>query len=131
MVSIEVEFDIYKDLTMLRPSENVTFSDVIRGLLGSKHGEDPVKTQTQIQLSGWYAKGVTFPNGTEFRATYKNRLHLAHVNDGALVLGLRKYYSPSAAATAVTGTNVNGWGFWQCRMPGRTDWVDIWTLRNQ
>lgn len=37
--------------------------------------------------------------------------------------------SPSEAAHKITGTNVNGWRFWECRLPGETRWRVIEALR--
>ena len=74
-------------------------------------------------------KGATFPAGTEFRATYKGQTYLARVENGALVLNGQPFNSPSAAAVSITGNPVNGWTFWEFRLPGRTTWQIIKALR--
>jgi hypothetical protein len=69
------------------------------------------------------------PAGTEFRAHYKGETHLARVQNGALVLKDQRFDTPSAAAMAITGSPVNGWTFWECRVPGQADRQMIKALR--
>ncbi len=68
---------------------------------------------------------MRFSPRTEFRANYKGETHLARVEKGALVLNGQRYDTPSAAAMAITGSPVNGWTFWECRMPGSAAWQMI------
>ena len=51
------------------------------------------------------------------------------MQNGALVLGSQRYDTPSAAAMAITGSPVNGWTFWECRLPGQAAWQMIKVLR--
>ena len=75
MAAIEVDFEVFKELTVRRKSESMTENDVIRSLLGL---DDPASKPTAgDETTGgnpWVCKGVTFPHGTEFRATYKGRM---------------------------------------------------------
>jgi hypothetical protein len=129
MRTIEVDFDVFKALTLRRPSEDVTENDVLRELLGLS-ARRPVKPAGTTPTQGdWVAKGITFPAGTEFRASYKGQAYLARVENGALVLNGQPFDSPSAAAVSITGNPVNGWTFWECRLPGRTSWQIIKALR--
>lgn len=131
--SIEIDFDVFKELTVRRTTPDVTENDVLRELLGLK----PVP-RTNPQPNGatgteagipWTSKKVTFPHGTKFRAEYEGRIYNARVENGALVYNGVRYKSPSAAAAAVTENSVNGWSFWECQKPGMTDWVKINELR--
>ncbi|HOX41758.1 MAG TPA: DUF4357 domain-containing protein, partial [bacterium] len=65
----------------------------------------------------------------EFRANYKGQTILAKVESGSLVLNGKRFDSPSAAAVSITGNMVNGWIFWECRLPGKTSWQTIKMLR--
>jgi len=130
MRTIDVDFDVFKALTMRRPSENVTENDVLRQLLGLVPSARPVAAHSALPAEGdWVTKGVRFPAGTEFRATYKGQTHLGRVERGALVLGGNRFVSPSAAAMSITAGNVNGWRFWQCRLPGQSGWRLLESLR--
>jgi hypothetical protein len=65
------------------------------------------------------------------RAKYKGKLYRAVVRrDGRIRHDGVIYDSPSAAAIAVIGHNVNGWQFWKFeRAPG--DWVPLNSLRSR
>lgn len=134
METIQIDFDVYKALTSRRATAQVTYNDVIRDLLGlpgdGARAAGPSRPD-KPDKGAWMSKGVTFPAGTQFRARHKGRVYEAEVRDGALVYNGERFTSPSPAATAVTGTNVNGWKFWECRFPGSSSWVLIFTLWKQ
>lgn len=71
----------------------------------------------------------TLPDGTQLRATYKGQRVMAQVQGGQVVYDGQRYRSPSGAASAVTGTSVNGWIFWEGQLPGESRWVLIDALR--
>lgn len=126
---INVDFDVYKAITLRRPSEDVAENEVLRQLLGL-----PAKSQGSSPKGGpmpgdWVSKGVRFPQGTEFRGRHKGQTHLARVENGGLLLHGKRYDSPSAAAISVTGNPVNGWRFWEARLPGQGAWQTIDRLR--
>ena len=129
MRTIEVDFDVFKAITMRRASEDVSENDVLRELLGLPRKKSPPHPQASAVPGDWVTKGVRFPAGTEFRATYKGQTWLARVEGGALVLNDNRFDSPSAAAISITGNPVNGWNFWQCRLPGQASWQIIKALR--
>ena len=131
MNTIEIDFDVFKEITARRKNEAVSENDVLRELLGlpAKSAERP--TPQTINPRDWITKGVTFPEGAEFRATYKGRTHTARVEGGALVLNGKKYPSPSAAAVSITDSAVNGWRFWEARFPGQSGWKVIASLRKR
>ena len=119
MATIEIDFEVFKALTALRASEQVTFNDVIRTLLKLK----PQLASAPTARNGWHYKGVFFPEGTQFKAAHKGLAHYARVENGAFtLLDGRKMKSPSEAANTITGTSVNGWTFWECQFPGEIKW---------
>jgi hypothetical protein len=129
MQTIEIDFDVFKALTVRRPTETTTYNDVLRDLLGL----GPRRSKTQPSTAGevpWVAKGVSFPHGTEFRATYKGRTYAGRVENGSLVVDGKEFTSPSAAAMEITVSPVNGWTFWECRRPGETRWQALKDLRS-
>jgi hypothetical protein len=129
MTTIEIDFDVFKELTIRRQTESVTYNEILREVLGL--GQPKVSTPTHINASAgaWTTKGVTFPEGTEFRATHKGKAISARVESGGLFLNGIRYDSPSAAAVSITGNMVNGWIFWECRLPNKSSWQLIKTLR--
>ena len=130
MHTIEVDFEVYKQLTVRRSTEEVSYNDVIRGLLGLEQPKDVPPTEVStLPIGGWVVKGVSFPAGTEFRANYKGQTFTARVEGGNLILKGVKFSSPSAAAISITKTSVNGWRFWECRFPGKSAWQLMESLR--
>jgi predicted CopG family antitoxin len=130
MHTIEVDFEVYKQLTIRRATEDVSYNDVIRELLELGQAEPRAGGKAGAPSSeDWIAKGVSFPVATEFRANYKGRTITARVEGGALMLNGQRYDSPSAAAVSVTGSPVNGWRFWECKLPGKSSWQLIEGLR--
>ena len=129
MHAIEVDFDVFKALTMRRASEHVTENDVLRQMLGLSSKKEPTVPAARPEAGDWITKGVRFPAGTEFRAKYKGQTWLGLVEGGALVVNGKRYDTPSAAAVAITENPVNGWTFWECRLPGQAGWKIIKALR--
>jgi predicted CopG family antitoxin len=129
MNTIEVDFDVYKQLTIRRATEEVSYNDVIRTLLGFKQGTAATtKSVMASSADDWVTKGVRFPAGTDFKANYKGQLHTARIEGGSLVVNGKRFNSPSAAAVSITGSPVNGWRFWECKLPGKS-WQFIESLR--
>jgi hypothetical protein len=131
MRTIEIDFDVFKAITARRPSENVSENDVLREVFGlPRKAPSPAPASPEpIAAGDWVTKGVRFPAGTEFRAIYKGQTFLARVEGGALVLNGKRYDSPSPAAVSITGSAVNGWRFWEARLPGQAGWKMIESMR--
>lgn len=135
MTAIKVDFDVYKAITALRETEAMTENDVLRQLLGlkmeSKQKSDIEDIDNLVRplLDSLTVKGVTFPPGTQFRASYKGSLHHGVVESGNIVVNGIRCKSPSKAAEAITGNSVNGWKFWECKLPSSNHWVAISSLR--
>ena len=90
----------------------------------------PMTVTNDLFSSDLIVKNVRFPQGTDFRAFYKGQTHTARVEGGALMLANgERFDSPSAAAISITGNSVNGWIFWECRLPGKSSWQRIDALR--
>lgn len=122
MTIIDVDFEVFKELTARRRSEEMTENEVLREILGLKPARSTSTVTTADSKGAWVSKGVSFPHGTEFRATYKGQQFFAIVKNGALVMNGKRFVSPSAAAVSITGNPVNGWRFWECLLPGSTKW---------
>lgn len=120
MPVINVDFEVFKELTARRQTEEMTENDVLREIFKLKK-QVADKAPKSIGVP-WVVKGVSFPAGTEFRASYKGRQFTGVVKDGALIVDGKKFSSPSAAAVAITGSAVNGWRFWECRFPESAAW---------
>lgn len=129
MLTIDIDFEVFKALTARRQSEAFTVNDVIRALLklpsqGTKAFVAPAST-----ADDWFCKGVRFPVGTELRASYKGAKHTGVIKAGKLLVNGQQAFSPSNAASMITGNNINGWRFWEARLPGQSKWQLLDVLR--
>ncbi|PJA49850.1 MAG: hypothetical protein CO012_04140 [Syntrophobacterales bacterium CG_4_8_14_3_um_filter_49_14] len=125
-----MDFDVFKEIILRRKTENVTPNDVLRELFGLDPKREGHVSDSSEEVP-WVTKGVTFPNGTEFRATHKGKMFNGTVQSGALVVSGTRFLSPSAAAVSITGNSVNGWIFWECKIPGQDGWRLIKNLRKK
>lgn len=129
MTTIDIDFDVYKALTLRRTTEDMTYNDVLRELLRLGSKREDLRSAAAAGQGDWVSKGVRFPAGTVFRATYKGEQYQGKIESGALVVDGKRFDSPSAAAVAITGNPVNGWTFWECRLPEKDSWQMIKSLR--
>tara|TARA_B100001765_G_C19376565_1_gene281537 strand:- start:208 stop:585 length:378 start_codon:yes stop_codon:yes gene_type:complete len=121
-MQIEIDFEVFKALTSRRQSETHSYNDVLREILGL----EPAAVQTS---HGRALGGRFLPNGTELRARYKGQVYSAEIVSEKFVHDGKTYSSASAAAKAVTGTNVNGLQFWEVKRPGDVDWKSLKSLQ--
>ena len=128
MATIDIDFEVYKELTNRRATEATTYNDVIRTILGLE--SSAVAPPAKSGQDGLNLKGLFLPNGTELRATYKGKTYTAEI-DGGVWIGVdgRRRATPSEAACAITHNNVNGWRFWNVRRPSDTSWRTLASLR--
>jgi len=135
--NIQVSLDVFKELTA-RLQEGQTHDDVVRELLeldsvAEPEPPNPFEHLDQFSTgimrglggpaSGFHSRGLWLPNGTQLRARYKQRLYQAQIADGKWVDSKgNEFSSPSAAATAITLTNVNGLRFWEAKRPTDNGW---------
>ncbi len=124
-MDIEIDFDVFKALTIRRASEAVTYNAVLREMLDLPAEALP----TQAATEGWTWKGVTLPNGTELRAEYKGQMYTAKIVEGKWMQDGQSRSSPSAAAQAITESGVNGWWFWAVKRPNDLAWEPLGKLR--
>ncbi|MES2420843.1 MAG: hypothetical protein V4595_06025 [Pseudomonadota bacterium] len=135
MQQIDIDFEVFKALTILRESESHTYNEVLRDLLGLQKGLGRQLSEginrafisgSPAKIEGFSSRGLFLPNGTLLRATYKKAEYRASIVDGQWVGedGV-EHSSPSAAATHVTGTTVNGLRFWLAKRPSDGDWKGL------
>ena len=130
MPQIEIDFEVFKELTNRRPTEDVTCNDVIRGLL--KLSQEANHKPAANGSKSWIVSDTSFPAGSEFMADYKGKTYSGVVKDGKLELSNgHRFSTPSAAAVHLTNTNVNGWRFWRCKLPGQSQYVLAERLRGK
>jgi len=107
---ISIDLDVYKAIQQRLESFNDTPNQVLRRVFGleAKEGES-----LESQGVNMYVKGVILKDGLRLRKRFKGRMLEARVDNGKILYDGNTYPSPSGAAVAATGTNVNGWRFWE------------------
>lgn len=135
-MQIDVSLEVYKALTERLRYEGHRYDDVLRDLLDldspvelDRSGPDRFESVSAAMMRGlegniaFHSRGLRLPNGTKLRTRYKQREYLGEIVDGEwLDENGHRQSSPSAAATAITGNNVNGLRFWEALVPGDTSW---------
>jgi hypothetical protein len=122
MYSIDVDYDVYRELIIRRKNEATSVSDVLRELLGLARAPQPV---TQGRKNPWVTKGATFPHGTQFRGIHRGQWHNGEVDDAAFLVAGTRFRSLSAAATQIRGFSEDGWRFWEVRLPDSPEWKSL------
>ena len=131
---IDVDLDVFKALTAKNQAEGLVHNDVLRDILNLDSPVEAELPDTPLSVMSdaisrsmyagqFYSRGLALPNGTELRARYKGQQYSAQILDGKwFSLDGLEFTSPSAAASAITGTTVNGWRFWEAKRPGDRGW---------
>ena len=73
----------------------------------------------------WEVESVVFPDGTKFRAKYKGYFYYGKVRNGTMTLDEKEFVSPCEAALTITRTPIDGWLFWDCKLPEQVSWMNI------
>ena len=110
MPQVEIDFEVFKELTNRRPTETVTYNDVIRELLKLPKPAKSAKPAANGSKP-WVVSDTTFPAGSEFMADHRARKLFGIAKDGKLELSDGGKFRTFAAAVHVTGSNVNGVAF--------------------
>ncbi|MDO7844032.1 hypothetical protein [Sphingomonas immobilis] len=141
-MDISVSLEVYKALTARLMHDGQTYDDVIRDALkmdsiiepdvpaGPLEGVANAFARPIFESGGFISRGLWLPNGTKLRARYKHKQFLAEIQNDTWVDHLgESQSSPSAAASAITGTTVNGLRFWEAQKPGQQAWRRLDALR--
>jgi len=130
-MQIEISFQNWQRLTNLLESERDSYDMVIERLVADRMAKMRTRPMVQRGAPELTIKGVSLPNGTILRATFKGKSYFAEILEGRWFdreTGASRN-SPSQAAMAITGTVTNGWLFWEVRRPEDNDWVPLGELR--
>ncbi|WP_417610758.1 hypothetical protein [Parasphingorhabdus sp.] len=146
-MDITVDLEVFKALTERLEFEGQTHNDLLRELLNldsiaEEDAPEPAilsgleafagmaEEWRRPRQSGFYSRGLFLPDGTLLRSRYKGSEYSGCVRNGKwLDADGCKHDSPSAAATAITGNNVNGLRFWEARRPQDNTWRRLEFLR--
>jgi hypothetical protein len=130
--TIEIDFEVNKQIELERTSFQETPNDVLRRLLkiGGKAAPAPEGAKRP-----WSGKGVTLRHGTEVRMEYNGKVYNGVIDDGSWLVEGKRFGSPSAAAGGVAVTkngshpSLDGWIYWRVRLPGEASFKSLDVLR--
>lgn len=110
MTQISIDLDVYKAIQQNLKSFNDTPNQVLRRIFGLSTTDEKSSVP---QREAMYVKGALLKDGLRLQKRFKGRMLEATVENGKIIYDGRSYTSPSGAAGAATGKNVNGWRFWE------------------
>jgi hypothetical protein len=143
---IEIDWDIYKAIEVERRDFDEPQFLALRRLLGlPEQKADPnqiAEARIEKELSvgrSWYEDGVQVPHGSDarMRYDYNRQIYEGKFLDGRLVVNGKSYDSLSRAANSLartkagSKTQLNGWKYWEVRLPGKNNWERLEDLRDQ
>ena len=137
--SIEIDFEVSKKIETERTSFSETPNEILRRLIGLSPAQTDSAQITKAAPTGssWHGKGVTLQDATMLRMNYNGRKYEGVIADGKWLVEGKYYSSPSAAAGAVgltkdgNRTNLDGWLYWEARLPGSSRWINIRSMREK
>ncbi len=142
LVSIEIDFDIHKAIEAEREGFEEPPYLALRRLLKlpsvEKSRPDPVE-KAVAGSRPWREGTVEIPHGAEARMAYQrgSQAFEGRFLNGRLVVDGKSFETLSGAASALARTkdgtipNLNGWNYWEVKVPGRNDWVPLKLLRRR
>ena len=64
MQTIEIDFDVFKEITVRRKNEGITPNDVLRELFGLEPRQEPIDAKSSIwKTLGCEGRGISSRNG--------------------------------------------------------------------
>lgn len=135
--SIDIDFEVHKQIELARESFSETPNTVLRRLLGIDTSQASTRVSAALTMRAWSGKGVQLPHGTRLRMEYNGRTHEGEIVDGEWMIEGAKYNSPSAAAGGVARTkegkrtNLDGWLYWWILLPHTETWVKLSEMRER
>ena len=135
--SIEIDFDVHQEIEKNRRSFDETPNDVLRRKLGLGTVKKPAKPLTAAtpEARPWRGHGIELPHGTELRMKYNHFNYTGRIENGAWIVKGETFYGPSAAASGVAvtkkgkKTRLNGWMYWEAKVPTDKKWRPLWEFR--
>jgi hypothetical protein len=134
--TIEIDFDIHKMIEAERRSFDDPPNAALRRLLKLPEKTDE-QSSTKLAGRSWSSEGAVLPAGTKVKMHYGDQLIEGEIIEGKWVCNGQTFDTPSAAASAMAltkdgqTTSLNGWNYWEAKLPGSAEWVPIKSLRSQ
>lgn len=141
LTPIEIDFDIHRAIENERRGFDEPPRVALRRLL--KLPEESLKSRAKALVADsgrpWREGAVVIPHGSEARMSYQrgSQVFEGRFVDGELVVQGQGFQTLSGAASALARTKdgstpkLNGWNYWEVRLPGQERWIPMSMLRSQ
>lgn len=137
---IEIDIEVYKTIEAARQTFAETPNSVLKRLLGLIKGPSATLVQhatpnEQGTQKPWVSDSIELPHGTLLKMEYNHIEYTGQIIDGKWHVEGLVETSPSGAACAVaktkkgTSTNLDGWKYWNVKIPNTDTWEKLLTLR--
>lgn len=127
MKSIEIDFEVWKEIVAQQKNENDSPNHVLR----RQFKLSTASAASKAVVTYWSSRGGQIPVGTKLRARYKGKVYEALVTLKGIELGGKRYSDVSNAASEIAGGARNGWNFFEAQTPGETKWRPLSALRSR
>ena len=134
--TIEIDFDVHKLIEAERKSFSEPPNDALRRLLNLPVRSTSPEPKSDVNgHDAWLGENVTLPHGTELRMRYNGRQYNGVILNGKWVVEKKTFDSPSGAASGVAvtkggrKTRLDGWNYWDVKLPHESSWKRISDLR--
>jgi hypothetical protein len=135
--SVLVDWDIYKMIEAERASFDEPHYVALRRLLGLPAFDTSPEPEAQAETGlPWVEDDVNVPHRCPARMRYRGQIIPGQFLNSYLVVNGKSYRSLSAAARDNARTKdgtkpqLNGWLYWEVKLPGETEWRSLGELRN-
>ena len=138
--TIEIDFDIHKMIENERRGFDEPPRIALRRLLSLPDEEVKIVSPAGIpEGRPWREGSVEIPHGSEARMAYQrgSQVFEGHFLNGRLVVNGQEFSTLSSAASALARTkdgtvpSLNGWNYWEVKLPGQDRWLPIKLLRKR
>ena len=126
MTQISIDLDVYKEIQQRLESFTDTPNQVLRRVFSL---ETAIEEPSQPLKGDLHIKGVVLKEGLKLSKAFKGQMFEAVVRDGRIDFKGKLYPTPSGAAVAAVGYNVNGWRFWDYFHDASGTWKPLNSLR--
>jgi hypothetical protein len=141
MPSLEIDLELHRLIELVRQSFSESQRDIIKRVLRSATpSTDGYIQQEKITYraengGAWHGDGYSLPDGTKCRMRYNGIQYDCKIENGQWNSGGVVYKSPSQAASALgvtkkgKRTQLDGFKYWEVKIPGSESWVWLRDLR--
>ena len=130
-MNIEIDFDVFKALTLRRSTEDISYNDVLRELLGLGPQKNPVSSALSSGHGDWVTKGVRFPTARNSALPTRVRNTTERLSLEGLLLTISVFIPLRRPPLKLLATRSMDGLFGSAACPGKSSWQMIKSSGNK